>query len=551
VITDNTPTTRLDSLLPHYLVGRLYLIAAILSLELMVRWPLAAHPDLVQAMTVPAIVAYALFVGLGHSRIKEIKDKLRFGWALFWAHAVCYAAYAVGTMAVLRGSARAEPSFLFGLGCVHLAGVLLLGLACIPVRAWVAMVRRTGAVGVWACLGGLVVWLPRTPEQHLLWKWTENWPVRWLQGVTYGMVRAVLGWWLPDVTGDPANFTIGSGRFVAQVNDSCSGVEGLGLILVFTGMWLWFFRREIRFPRALLLVPAALVTMWALNVLRIAALVMVGVRWGGEAAVYGFHSEAGWIAFTAVALGFSLAMLRIPWMRRDGVGGEVGGAGAPRAGEAETFGEAAATPAYLVPFLAIIAASYVSKLAFGSAGFEVLYGLRFVAAGAALWVFRGELKKLDWRFGWLGPVVGALMFAVWVSPEMWGRGAGSSGLGSALAVLPAWERLGWLAVRVTAAVVTVPIAEELAFRGYLARRLMGREFDRVAFRTLGIVPIALSSIAFGSMHGAQWAVGIVAGLAYALVLKRTGRVGEAVAAHATSNLLLAVWVLGRGDWGMW
>jgi membrane protease YdiL (CAAX protease family) len=46
-------------------------------------------------------------------------------------------------------------------------------------------------------------------------------------------------------------------------------------------------------------------------------------------------------------------------------------------------------------------------------------------------------------------------------------------------------------------------------------------------------------------------VGIVAGVAYALVAKRTGRLGDGVAAHATSNLLLAVWVLGRGDWGMW
>jgi CAAX prenyl protease-like protein len=100
-------------------------------------------------------------------------------------------------------------------------------------------------------------------------------------------------------------------------------------------------------------------------------------------------------------------------------------------------------------------------------------------------------------------------------------------------------------------VVTVPLAEELAFRGYLARRLIDREFDQVAFRALGVVPIAVSSVAFGAMHGAQWAVGIVAGVAYALVLKRTGRLGEAFAAHATSNLLLAAWVLGRGDWGMW
>jgi exosortase E/protease (VPEID-CTERM system) len=556
VNTHKTHTTRLDRLLPHHLVGRLYLIAAILALELMVRWPLVAHPDLAQAATVPAIVAYALFLGLGQARLREIKESLRFGWALFVGHAVCFAAYAAGTVAVVRGTATPAPLFLVGLGCVHLAAVVLLGLACVPAHAWVEMVRRNGAIGAWACAGGLAAWLARSPLENL-WKGAASWPVRWLQGITYSSVRALLGWWLPDVTGDPANFTVGAGHFVAQVNDVCSGVEGLGLVLIFTGLWLWFFRREIRFPRAMLLVPLALATMWALNVVRIAVLVVLGVRWNSDAALYAFHSEAGWIAFTAVALGFSLAMLRVPWMRRDGMlgdaldpGGEVADASA---GGAAGTKEAAATPAYLVPFLAIIAASYASRLLGGGAGagFESLYWLRFAAAATALWVFREELRKLDWRFGWRGPAVGAAVFAVWVAPEMWGHTPAASGLGAALAALPAWERLGWLTVRVTAAVITVPIAEELAFRGYLARRLMDREFDQVAFRNLGVVPIVVSSMAFGAMHGAQWVVGIVAGMAYAFVVKRTGRFGEAVAAHATSNLLLAAWVLGRGDWGMW
>jgi exosortase E/protease (VPEID-CTERM system) len=551
VITDNKSTTSFDRLLPHQLVGRLYLIAAILALELMVRWPLAEHPDPTQAATVPVIVAYALFLGLGQARLKQFKDYLRFGWTLFLAHALCFAAYAAGTAAVLRDSVAPAPLFLMGLGCVHLAAVVLLGLACVPVRAWGQMVQRTGALGVWACGGGLAAWLVRSPLEKL-WKGAATWPMQWLQRATYSAVRGVLGWWMPSVTGDPSNFTIGSGQFMAQVYDSCSGVEGLGLVLVFTGMWLWFFRREIRFPQALVLLPAALTAMWVLNVLRISALVVVGVRWGGEAAVYGFHSEAGWIAFTAVALGFSLAMMRIPWMRRDRAEDNPGATEA-HTGATEMVGESPATPAYLVPFLAIIAASYVSRLAWGGGGtgFEALYGLRFLAAGVALWAFCGELRKLDWRFGWMGPAVGALVFAVWVAPEIWKHGPETSGLGAALAALPAWERLGWLAVRITAAVVTVPIAEELAFRGYLARRLMDREFEQVRFGALGVLPIVLSSVAFGSMHGAQWAVGIVAGLAYALVVKRTGRFGEAVAAHATSNLLLAVWVLVRGDWGMW
>jgi CAAX prenyl protease-like protein len=97
----------------------------------------------------------------------------------------------------------------------------------------------------------------------------------------------------------------------------------------------------------------------------------------------------------------------------------------------------------------------------------------------------------------------------------------------------------------------VPIAEELAFRGYLARRIISRDFDQVLFGGLTIVSIGISSLLFGIMHGHQWLVGIVAGLAYALLLKSKGRMGDAVMAHGVSNLLLAAWVLARGDFGLW
>jgi CAAX prenyl protease-like protein len=83
------------------------------------------------------------------------------------------------------------------------------------------------------------------------------------------------------------------------------------------------------------------------------------------------------------------------------------------------------------------------------------------------------------------------------------------------------------------------------------RRLVARDFDEVPFDRLTLISIVLSSLAFGLMHGQHWPVGIVAGLAYAALLRNKGRMGDAVVAHAVSNLLLAAWVLARGDWGMW
>jgi CAAX prenyl protease-like protein len=201
-----------------------------------------------------------------------------------------------------------------------------------------------------------------------------------------------------------------------------------------------------------------------------------------------------------------------------------------------------------VPFLAILAAAFVSKAASGN--FEWLYPLRFVAAGLAIaFCWRG--KPLDWHFSWRAPAVGGAVFALWIAPEFWSAAPSGAALGQALASLPTGARLAWIVFRVAAAVVTVPIAEELAFRGFLARRVMSREFSTVAFSRMTLLPVLVSSLAFGAMHGHHWIVGTIAGLAYAVVLRYKGTMGEAIAAHATSNLLLAAWVLLRGDWGQW
>jgi CAAX prenyl protease-like protein len=101
------------------------------------------------------------------------------------------------------------------------------------------------------------------------------------------------------------------------------------------------------------------------------------------------------------------------------------------------------------------------------------------------------------------------------------------------------------------AVVTVPIAEELAFRGFLLRRLISPDFDLVDFRRFTYTAVVISSVVFGVLHGGRWIAGTVAGVLYAAAMLRRGRIGEAVVAHATTNALIAAWVLVRGDWYLW
>jgi CAAX prenyl protease-like protein len=112
-------------------------------------------------------------------------------------------------------------------------------------------------------------------------------------------------------------------------------------------------------------------------------------------------------------------------------------------------------------------------------------------------------------------------------------------------------RLCWIAARSLAAVVTVPLAEELAFRGFLYRRLISADFEAVSFRRFSWLALVLSSIAFGLLHGDRWFAGAVAGLAYGGVMIRRGRIGNAVVAHGMTNALIAVDVIAFQHWHLW
>jgi exosortase E/protease (VPEID-CTERM system) len=528
---------------------RLYLLAAMLAVDCALVASIQHGAPLLGPLAPCGIVAFAVFLGLGYARLKPMRVQTDLRLGLFFVHGACIGLIFLANWQAARegGSWLNAQTGMLLAGAVLAAGIGLLALAVLPLRGWVGIARQTSPVWMYAAGAGVAAWFLRGPFQ-LLWIHASGPNVYWLQVVTFRAVQAVLGILLPDLVVDAGPFTIGTPRFLVSVGAPCSGIEGLGLVLVFTTVWLWYFRRENRFPQALVLIPGALACAFVLNVLRIAVLVLIGNAGAPEVAFVGFHSQAGWIAFTLVALGFSVATQRLAWVRKT----PLAAAGAEHArveGATGARAESPATAAYLVPFLAILGASFVSKSASGY--FEGLYPLRFVAAAVALWVFRREYRRLNWRFGWAAPLAGAGIFLLWIAPEFFSHFGPASPLGPALAGLSPATRWVWISFRVAAAVVTVPIAEELAFRGYLARRLVSREFDAAPFTGLTAVSMALSSLAFGLMHGQHWLAGCVAGLAFALLLRHRGRMGDAVAAHAVSNLLLAVWVLARGDWGLW
>ena len=292
--------------------------------------------------------------------------------------------------------------------------------------------------------------------------------------------------------------------------------------------------------RSLLLLPAAIGVMFLLNAMRICALILIGNAGARQIALRGFHSEAGWLFFNVAALGVCVVAGRLPYFAAENSKTRAVPRGVVRENP---------TAAYLLPFLTVLAAGMVAGAA--SSEFEWLYPLRFFAAAAALWIFRKRYKNLDWRCGWLAPVAGALIFLLWIALDRFSSHAASGAMPISLASASSSARILWIAFRVLAAVTTVPLAEELAFRGYLLRRLVGSDFEAISFSHVTPVAILVSSAIFGVLHGGRWIAGVLAGIVLALLIMRRSRMGEALAAHAVANALIAIYVLAFNAWSLW
>jgi CAAX prenyl protease-like protein len=144
-------------------------------------------------------------------------------------------------------------------------------------------------------------------------------------------------------------------------------------------------------------------------------------------------------------------------------------------------------------------------------------------------------------------------------------GVGIAVLGAWLVLDQSWATLGTLApspfaaadtqrwqvaARLVGAVLVAPLAEELFFRGFLMRWLVRAPVTAVDPRSVPLRAVLIQAALFATVH-AMIVAGFVAGLAYGWLYRRTGSLWACVVAHATTNGLLAAWVLSQGAWHLW
>lgn len=376
----------------------------------------------------------------------------------------------------------------------------------------------------------------------------------WLQGFTSTLARgamhgssALLKLLYEYPTIDTANRIIGTSDFVVRVSNECAGYEGITLVAVFLSVYLWVYRRDFRFPQILIAFPVGFCVMWAFNVLRITALIAIGDSLSPEVALAGFHSNAGWIAFLLVAIGLVWALHKVSFFAATTTITTAANPNPEVPQQQTERPEPGVVDALLIPFVVLMAS--VLLIGAVSADFDSFYPVKVIATGLALWHFRNIYNFSEYKLSLEAIAVGALVFAAWMLLVPASPGS-SEVVAAQLAEWPLAMTSTWIAFRFIGSAITVPLAEELAFRGYLLARLAGKAPAVNSPLTFNLLAFSLSSLLFGLMHG-DWLAGLIAGMAYAWVRYRRGLLGDAVIAHMTTNLLLSAYVLLTQHWSYW
>ena len=186
-----------------------------------------------------------------------------------------------------------------------------------------------------------------------------------------------------------------------------------------------------------------------------------------------------------------------------------------------------------------------------------------------LWLIfeiRPLVTEMRWAISWEAIVVGVGIFAVWVGVSgewttqnsLWVK----LGLASAPKTAPpvwnpnvefsAGSTLAWLfiVVRILGSTFVVPPLEEIFYRSFLYRYLANQNFLSVPLNRFVPVPFLVTTLMFGLAHN-EWLAGIICGVAYQWLVLRKGRLGDAMTAHAITNFLLGIWIVGLGKWQFW
>ncbi len=221
--------------------------------------------------------------------------------------------------------------------------------------------------------------------------------------------------------------------------------------------------------------------------------------------------------------------------------------------------------ARVLPFAAFLGLT-VLQGSFGEAGRYWIYLAKCLVGIWLLWQVWPFVTEMRWRVTMPAILVGIGIFAVWVGldslvpnqQQLWVK----LGLSKPPATpAPAWNPfaqfgdavvLGWffVVVRIAGSALVVPPLEEAFYRSFLYRWIASPDFQSQPLGQFARKPFLLTAIIFGFAHN-EWLAGILCAAAYQGLVCWRKNLGEAMTAHAVTNLLLGIYVVARGQWQFW
>src|SRR5437667_3831151 len=230
----------------------------------------------------------------------------------------------------------------------------------------------------------------------------------------------------------------------------------------------------------------------------------------------------------------------------------------------------AASPlaARALPFV-VFAAFASCQGKFGESSRYWSYFIKTFVGAWLIWAVHPLVSEMRWKFSWEAAVVGVAVFAMWVGIDPFyppldrllsyvGLAKAGSDVDSALDM---WNPrvhygeaspLAWMfiVVRALGSSIVVPPLEEVFYRSFIYRYLIKAAFQSVPLGQFHWRSFLVAAALFGCAHR-EWLAGILCGFAYQGLVCWKKRLGDAITAHAITNFLLALWVVGRGAWNFW
>lgn len=185
-----------------------------------------------------------------------------------------------------------------------------------------------------------------------------------------------------------------------------------------------------------------------------------------------------------------------------------------------------------------------------------LYPIKTVAVAFLLYKYSPcyheiRIRDLEQLWSTISVVlIGIFTFAIWVSAD-WVVTLASPPSGFNPMLLPdGVVRVLMTAFRVAGAVLVVPVMEEVFWRSFLLRYLVGTDFESIAIGSFTWSSFVISTILFGLEHH-LFVAGMIAGVVYSLIVYKTKSIAQCILAHAITNFALACFVLFTGKWQFW